>query len=42
MEFPKPSPLLEAKRRCEAARFPEQHPDDCAWCAHILAMRGPL
>lgn len=25
--------LAEAKARCEAARWPEQHSDSCQWCA---------
>lgn len=25
--------LMTAKARCEAIRWPEQHRDDCAWCA---------
>lgn len=32
--------LAEARRACELARFPEQHRDDCAWCAHVAAERA--
>lgn len=35
------SDLAEAKRRCEAARWPEQHRDDCAWCATFTETKGP-
>lgn len=34
--------LLAARAACKSARYPEQHRDDCAWCAHVLARRGPL
>lgn len=29
------STLEQAKARCEATPWPEQHRDDCAWCAHL-------
>lgn len=34
--------LSEARTRCESARFSEQHPADCAWCAHIAEARRPI
>ncbi len=34
------SVVLVAQARCEATPWPEQHRDDCAWCAHLTEGRG--
>lgn len=31
--------LEAAKAACKAARWPEQHRDDCGWCAHVGRQR---
>jgi hypothetical protein len=31
--------LAESRARCGVTRWPEQHPDDCAWCAHLAGQK---
>lgn len=33
------SEIAQEKARCRAARWPEHHRDDCAWCALVAAER---
>lgn len=34
--------LNRAREVCEAARWPEQHPDECLWCQYVMATRPTL